>query len=70
MPSGPQQPKGEFEFARALGQKPVSSQAAHAVLRGMLKQAGIEKKIRSRRSGMMREAWRAVAVAVAPQRRG
>ena len=38
-------PKGEFVFARAAGQKPVSSQAARAYLRGMLKQAGIEKKI-------------------------
>ena len=32
-------------FARAAGQKPVSAQAARAYLRGMLKQAGIEKKI-------------------------
>ena len=32
-------------FARAAGQQPVSSQAARADLRGMLKQAGIEKKI-------------------------
>jgi integrase/recombinase XerD len=32
-------------FARAAGQKPVSSQAARADLRGMLKKAGIEKKI-------------------------
>jgi integrase/recombinase XerD len=32
-------------FARALGQKPVSAQAARAYLRGMLKQAGIDKKI-------------------------
>jgi integrase/recombinase XerD len=37
--------RGEFVFARALGQKPVSAQAARAYLRGMLKQAGIEKKI-------------------------
>ena len=36
---------GEFVFARAVGQKPVSAQAARAYLRGMLKQAGIEKKI-------------------------
>jgi site-specific recombinase XerD len=39
------QPRGEFVFARAAGQKPVSSQAARAYLRGMLKKAGIEKKI-------------------------
>ncbi|MBS1222807.1 MAG: integrase family protein [Proteobacteria bacterium] len=39
------QPRGEFAFARAAGQKPVSSQAARAYLRGMLKKAGIEKKI-------------------------
>ena len=39
------QPKGEFVFARAPGQKPVSSQAARAYLRGMLKKAGIDKKI-------------------------
>jgi len=32
-------------FARALGQKPVSSQAARADLRGMLRKAGIDKKI-------------------------
>ncbi len=38
-------PRGEFAFARAAGQKPVSAQAARAYLRGMLKQAGIEKKI-------------------------
>ena len=38
-------PKGEFVFARALGQKPVSAQAARAYLRGMLQKAGIEKKI-------------------------
>ena len=36
------QPRGEFAFARALGQKPVSSQAAPAYLCGMLKQAGID----------------------------
>ena len=39
------QPRGEFAFARAAGQQPVSAQAARAYLRGMLKQAGIEKKI-------------------------
>jgi integrase/recombinase XerD len=39
------QPLGEFVFARAPGQKPVSSQAARAYLRGMLKKAGIDKKI-------------------------
>jgi integrase/recombinase XerD len=39
------QPRGEFAFAKAAGQKPVSSQAARAYLRGMLKKAGIEKKI-------------------------
>jgi integrase/recombinase XerD len=39
------QPRGEFVFARAVGQKPVSSQAARAYLRGMLKKAGIDKKI-------------------------
>ena len=39
------QPRGEFVFARATGQQPVSSQAARAYLRGMLKQAGIDKKI-------------------------
>ena len=38
-------PRGECAFARAPGQKPVSSQAAPAYLRGMLKQAGIDKKI-------------------------
>ena len=38
-------PRGEYLFARAAGQKPVSSQAARATLRGMLKKAGIEKKI-------------------------
>ena len=37
--------RGEFVFARAPGQKPVSAQAARAYLRGMLKKAGIEKKI-------------------------
>lgn len=39
------QPRGEFVFARAPRQKPVSSQAARAYLRGMLRQAGIDKKI-------------------------
>ena len=39
------QPRGEFVFARATGQKPVSSQAARAYLRGMLQKAGIDKKI-------------------------
>ncbi len=38
-------PRGEFVFARTAGQKPVSSQAARAYLRGMLRKAGIEKKI-------------------------
>ena len=37
--------RGEFVFARATGQKPVSAQAARAYLRGMLKKAGIDKKI-------------------------
>ena len=37
--------RGEFVFARAAGQKPVSAQAARAYLRGMLQQAGIDKKI-------------------------
>jgi integrase/recombinase XerD len=39
------QPRGEYLFARAAGQKPVSSQAARAYLRGMLQKAGIDKKI-------------------------
>ena len=39
------QPRGEFAFAKAAGQKPVSAQAARATLRGMLQKAGIEKKI-------------------------
>ena len=38
-------PRGEAVFARAAGQKPVSSQAARAYLRGMLKKTGIDKKI-------------------------
>jgi integrase/recombinase XerD len=37
--------RGEFVFARAAGQKPVSSQAVRAYLRLMLDKAGIEKKI-------------------------
>lgn len=37
--------RGDYVFARALGQKPVSAQAARAYLRGMLKKAGIDKKI-------------------------
>lgn len=37
--------KGEYVFARALGQKAVSRQSAGAYLRLMLKKAGIEKKI-------------------------
>jgi len=39
------QPRGEYVFARAPGQKLVSSQAARAYLRLMLKKAGIDKKI-------------------------
>jgi integrase/recombinase XerD len=39
------QPRGEFVFARAAGQKPASSQAARAYLRGMVQKAGIDKKI-------------------------
>jgi len=39
------QPRGEYVFARVAGQKPVSSQAARAYLRGMLRKAGIDKKI-------------------------
>ncbi len=38
-------PRGEFVFARATGQPPVTPQAARAYLRGMLQKAGIEKKI-------------------------
>jgi integrase/recombinase XerD len=38
-------PCGEFVFARATEQKPLSPQAARAYLRGMLKKAGIDKKI-------------------------
>ncbi len=38
-------PKGDYVFARALGQKAVSRQSAGAYLRGMLKKAGIDKKI-------------------------
>ena len=37
--------RGEYVFARAPGQKPVSAQAARAYLCGMLQKAGIEKKI-------------------------
>lgn len=37
--------KGEHVFASAPGQKAVSSQAARAYLRGILRKAGIEKKI-------------------------
>ena len=39
------QPKGEYVFARAVGQKAVSRQSASAYLRLMMKKAGIEKKI-------------------------
>ena len=39
------QPRGEFAFARPVGQKPVSTPTARADRRGMLKQAGIDKKI-------------------------
>ena len=39
------QPRGEFVFARTAGQKPVSSQAARAYLRGMVQKAGIDKRI-------------------------
>ncbi|MBK8896977.1 MAG: tyrosine-type recombinase/integrase [Candidatus Competibacteraceae bacterium] len=38
-------PKGEYVFARAVGQKAVSRQSAGAYLRLMLKKAGIDKKI-------------------------
>jgi site-specific recombinase XerD len=38
-------PRGEYLFARAAGQKPVSAQAVRAYLRGMLQKAGIDKKI-------------------------
>lgn len=38
-------PKGEYVFARALGQKAVSPQAARGYLRAMVRQAGIDKKI-------------------------
>ncbi len=41
------QPRGEYVFARAAGQKPVSSQAARAYLRGMLQKAGTENKDQS-----------------------
>jgi integrase/recombinase XerD len=39
------QPRGAFVFAKASGQKAVSSQAARAYLRGMVRKAGIDKKI-------------------------
>ena len=39
------QPRGEFVFAHAAGQKPVSAKAARAYLWLMLKKAGIDKKI-------------------------
>ena len=39
------QPKGEYVFARAAGQKPVSAQATRADRREMLQKAGIAKKI-------------------------
>ena len=39
------QPRGEFVFAKAPGQPPASSQAARAYLRGMVRQAGIDKPI-------------------------
>jgi hypothetical protein len=38
-------PRGEFVFAKAAGQKPVSSQAARAYLRGMVQKAGIKKRL-------------------------
>lgn len=38
-------PKGEWVFAKAAGQSPMSAQAARAYLRGLLKTAGIDKKI-------------------------
>ena len=34
--------RGEFVFARAAGQKPVSAQAVRAYLWGMLEKVGIE----------------------------
>ena len=37
--------RGDYVFARATGQKPVSAQAVRAYLRGMLQKAGIDKKI-------------------------
>jgi len=39
------QPRGEFVFAKAPGQQPVSSQAARAYLRGMVQKACIDKQI-------------------------
>ena len=41
--------KDQFRCARTAGQKPVSSQAARAYLRGMVQKAGIEKKISGKR---------------------
>ena len=40
-------PRGEYLFARTPGQKPVSAPAARTDRRGMLRKAGIEKKISS-----------------------
>jgi integrase/recombinase XerD len=37
--------RGEFVFAKVPGQPPASSQAARAYLRGMVRQAGIDKPI-------------------------
>ena len=37
--------RGEYVFARALGQKPVSAPAVRADRRGMLQQAGIDPTI-------------------------
>ena len=46
LPVGRKDPlRGEYLFACAPGQKPVSAPAARADRRGMLKQAGIDKKI-------------------------
>jgi integrase/recombinase XerD len=41
----PVRPTGESGFAKAPEQPPAFSQAARAYLRGMLRKAGIEKKI-------------------------
>ncbi len=38
-------PNGEWVFAKVPGQPPASAQAARADRRGMLRKAGIEKKI-------------------------